>query len=100
MNELLNKRLFRSTFKVKIRVFVVLILIFASAFVGTTMLEFSKNADAIYPTLYEETNLADLMIDTGEWTHNASTFSNICNNIQTEYVNTDYAVLNLSLIHI
>ena len=94
MNELLNKRLFRSTFKVKIRVFVVLILIFASAFVGTTMLEFSKNADDIYPALYEETNLADLMIDTGEWTHNVSSFSNICNNIQTEYENTDFSVID------
>ena len=67
LRQLMVKRLLRSLWRAKLRVFVVLILILTASSLSLTLAEFNRNAEAVYEDFYLETNLADLMVETGDW---------------------------------
>ena len=63
MRILLIKRLSRSMWKTKLRLFTVIALISMSIWAGASMIEHTKNLDLIYDDFYDETNLADIFVD-------------------------------------
>ena len=81
LRQLMVKRLLRSLWKAKLRVFVILILIVAASSLSLTMAEFNRNAEAVYLDLYAETNLADLVVETGDWPVPVENLSGACDEL-------------------
>lgn len=48
---------------------------------GVLLREFSNNAEDIYLEIYDETNLADLIVETDAWMYPESSFLNACSEI-------------------
>ena len=67
MSNLLNKRLAKSLWRTKLRLFAVISMVFVGVFAGITFGGYAANLDIMYETMYEDsetgTNLADLWID-------------------------------------
>ena len=78
MRVLLIKRLSRSMWKTKLRLFTVIALISMSIWAGASMIEHTKNLDLIYEDFYDETNLADVFVDIpGNFT-DVETLNSVC----------------------
>ena len=78
MRVLLLRRMLRSLWRIRFRTGVMLLLIVITTLTGVMMAEFSRNGDAIYEEFYGETNLADLVVSTGEQHQPAANFSAAC----------------------
>ena len=74
MSLLLFKRLMRSLWRSKLRLFAVVLMVFVSAFAGVTFGGYAASIEPIYDVIYADdengTNLADIWVDTktGWWT--------------------------------
>ena len=85
MRVLLIKRLSRSMWKTKLRLFTVIALISMSIWAGASMIEHTKNLDLIYDDFYDETNLADVFVDIpGNFT-DVDTLNSVCVDFSTMY---------------
>ena len=67
MSTLLNKRLARSLWRTKLRLFAVIFMVSVGVFAGITFGGYSHNLDGMYETMHADdedgANLADLWID-------------------------------------
>ena len=74
MSALLNKRLARSLWRTKLRLFAVVLMVFVGVFAGITFGGYAHNLDGMYDTMQGDdesgANLADLWIDnrSAAWT--------------------------------
>ena len=86
LNILLLRRLRRSLMRTKLRIFTVVMLITLSVYAGVVFSEHNRNASLVYDDFYDETNLADLMIETYdlETKENLSTICSTIENIACE----------------
>ena len=64
LNILLLKRLRRSLMRTKLRIITVVLLITLSVYAGVIFSEHNRNATMVYDDFYNETNLADLIVET------------------------------------
>ncbi len=83
MRKLLFKRLRRSLWRIKLRVFMVLFLITLATWLSISMAEHTRNADSVYQDMYAETNLGDLFADSKGTFYPASSFDNACSNLSS-----------------
>ena len=83
MRKLLFKRLRRSLWRIKLRVFMVLFLITLATWLSISMAEHTRNADSVYQDMYAETNLGDLFADSNGTFYPASSFDNACSNLSS-----------------
>ena len=63
---------------------------------GVLLREFSNNAEDIYLEIYDETNLADLIVETDAWMYPESSFLNACSEINNNSKALIFNCLSLS----
>ena len=82
MSTLLNKRLARSLWRTKTRLFAVVMMVSVGVFAGITFSGYSHNLDGMYETLHadddEGANLADMWIDNRSTTWSHEEVMNFC----------------------
>ena len=49
-----------------------------TAMMSVTLREFSSNADDLYLNIYDETNLADIVVETDTWMYPENAFLEAC----------------------
>lgn len=89
---LLRRRLLRSLWHIKLRVGVLLLLIIIAGFTSLSMAEFSRNGDRVYEDFYTETNLADVVVETGGWPVPRENLTTACDTVVASHVGTSLAV--------
>ena len=86
---LLNKRLARSLWRTKLRLFAVVFMVSVGVFAGITFGGYSHNLEGMYDTMHgddeEGANLADLWIDNRSSIWSAEQVSSVC-----EYLNDSW----------
>ena len=78
MIPLITKSLFRGLRNFKLRLFFAIFLIFTTAMTGVLLREFSDNAEGLYLDIYDETNLADIIVETDSWMYPEDLFLDAC----------------------
>ncbi len=89
---LLRRRLLRSLWHIKLRLGVLLLLIIIAGFTSLSMAEFTRNADRVYEDFYAETNLADVVVETGGWPVPRENLTAACDAATAAHVGTSLAV--------
>lgn len=79
MIPLITKSLIRGLKNFKLRLFFAIFLIFTTAMSGVMIREFADNAEDLYLDLYDETNLADIIVETDSWMYKEDLFLGACN---------------------
>ena len=72
------KSLIRGLRNFKLRLFLMLFLIFITAMTSVALRGFSDNAEDLYLNIYDETNLADIIVETDTWMYPESSFLEAC----------------------
>ena len=87
MSALLNKRLARSLWRSKLRLFAVIFMVSVGVFAGLTFGGYSHNLSGMYDTMHADdddgANLADLWIDNRDATWSAEQVANSANTLLT-----------------
>ena len=85
MSALLNKRLARSLWRSKLRLFAVIFMVSVGVFAGLTFGGYSYNLNSMYDTMHADdddgANLADLWIDNRSTTWSAEQVANFCQHL-------------------
>ena len=85
MSALLNKRLARSLWRSKLRLFAVIFMVSVGVFAGLTFGGYSHNLSGMYDTMHADdddgANLADLWIDNRSTTWSAEQVANFCQHL-------------------
>ena len=99
MSSLLNKRLARSLWRTKLRLFAVIFMVSVGVFAGLTFGGYSHNLSGMYDTMHEDdelgANLADLWIDNRSTTWSAEDVAEFCDDLATSW---DYEEFGLILV--
>jgi len=89
MSSLLNKRLARSLWRTKLRLFAVIFMVSVGVFAGLTFGGYSHNLSGMYDTMHEDdelgANLADLWIDNRSTTWSAEEVAEFCDDLATSW---------------
>ena len=89
MSNLLNKRLARSLWRTKLRLFAVIFMVSVGVFAGLTFGGYSHNLSGMYDTMHDDNdtgaNLADLWIDNRSTTWSADEVTEFCNNLASNW---------------
>ena len=89
MSALLNKRLARSLWRTKLRLFAVIFMVSVGVFAGLTFGGYSHNLDSMYETMHKDddtgANLADLWIDNRTTTWSANQVADFCDNLESSW---------------
>ena len=89
MSNLLNKRLARSLWRTKPRLFAVVMMVAVGVFAGITFSGYSHNLDGMYETLHgdddEGANLADMWIDNRSTTWSHEEVTNFCSALEASW---------------
>lgn len=89
MSALLNKRLARSLWRSKLRLFAVIFMVSVGVFAGLTFGGYSHNLDSMYDTMHadndEGANLADLWIDNRSTTWSAEQVVGFCQHLSANW---------------
>ena len=89
MSNLLNKRLARSLWRTKLRLFAVIFMVSVGVFAGLTFGGYSHNLGGMYGTMHDDNdtgaNLADLWIDNRSTTWSAEEVSEFCTNLASNW---------------
>lgn len=89
MSNLLNKRLARSLWRTKPRLFAVVMMVAVGVFAGITFSGYSHNLDGMYETLHgdddEGANLADMWIDNRSTTWSHEEVMNFCSALEASW---------------
>ena len=89
MSNLLNKRLAKSLWRTKLRLFAVISMVFVGVFAGITFGGYASNLDIMYETMYEDsetgTNLADLWIDNQSTIWSGDQVNEFCESLQNSW---------------
>ena len=78
------KSLIRGLRNFKLRLFLMLFLIFMTAMMSVTLREFSSNAEDLYVNIYDETNLADIIVETDTWMYPENAFLEACSGADSD----------------
>ena len=85
MSALLNKRLARSLWRTKLRLFAVVFMVSVGVFAGITFGGYSHNLDGMYETMHADdkdgANLADLWIDNRSTLWSAEQVAEFCDDL-------------------
>ncbi len=85
MSALLNKRLARSLWRTKLRLFAVILMVFVGVFAGITFGGYSHNLDGMYETMQADdeggANLGDLWIDNRSATWTPDEVNEFCDSL-------------------
>lgn len=92
LRQLMIKRLLRSLWRSKLRVLVVLLLIIAASSLSVSLAEFNRNAAEVYVDFYGQTNLADLVVEAGNWPAPRDNLTAACQDFQTRQASTTLPV--------
>ena len=94
MSSLLNKRLARSLWRTKLRLFAVIFMVSVGVFAGLTFGGYSYNLDGMYETIHRDdttgANLADLWIDNRSTTWSAEEVTEFCDELASTWNNDDF----------
>lgn len=97
MFALLTKRLARSFWRTKIRLFAVIAMVMVGVFSGISFASYAHTATQMYDDIYADTNegvnLPDIWIENPTWVWNGSTSESICEEIVNQWPESDL-VLN------
>ena len=89
MSALLNKRLARSLWRTKLRLFAVIFMVSVGVFAGLTFGGYSHNLDSMYETMHKDddtgANLADLWIDNRTTTWSSNQVADFCDNLESSW---------------
>ena len=89
MSTLLNKRLARSLWRTKTRLFAVVMMVSVGVFAGITFSGYSHNLDGMYETLHADddkgANLADMWIDNRSTTWSHEEVMNFCGALEASW---------------
>ena len=92
MSALLNKRLARSLWRMKLRLFAVISMVFVGVFAGVTFGGYAANLETMYDTIYEDsetgTNLADLWIDNQSTVWSSEQVTGFCDSLRQSWPST------------
>ena len=92
MSNLLNKRLAKSLWRTKLRLFSVISMVFVGVFAGVTFGGYAASLDTMYETMYEDsetgTNLADLWIDNQSSVWSADQVNGFCESLHNAWPST------------
>ena len=90
MSNLLNKRLMRSLWRTKLRLFAVIFMVSVGVFAGITFGGYSHNLDGMYSTMQADddngANLADIWIDNRSTVWSPNQVSTFCSELVTSLV--------------
>lgn len=96
MSALLNKRLARSLWRTKLRLFAVIFMVSVGVFAGLTFSGYSHNLSGMYDTMHADdedgANLADLWIDNRSTTWSAQQVSNFCQELENSWNYDDFGL--------
>lgn len=99
MSALLNKRLARSLWRTKLRLFAVILMVFVGVFAGITFGGYSHNLDGMYETMQADdddgANLADLWIDNRSATWSPTDVNEFCNGLNRALMDASTTVSQL-----
>ncbi len=94
MSALLNKRLARSLWRSKLRLFAVIFMVSVGVFAGLTFGGYSHNLSGMYDTMHADdddgANLADLWIDNRTTTWSAQQVDDFCQHLTNNWNFADY----------
>ena len=94
---LLTKRLARSLWRTKIRLFAVVLMVTVGVFAGISFAAYAHTASSMYDDIYADTdegvNLADIWVENPSWAWDGSTADSICEEIANQWPDSDL-VLN------
>jgi len=94
---LLTKRLARSLWRTKIRLFAVIAMVMIGVFSGVSFASYAHTATQMYDDIYADTdegvNLPDIWIENPTWVWNGSTSESICEEIVNQWPDSEL-VLN------
>ena len=104
MSALLNKRLARSLWRTKLRLFAVVFMVSVGVFAGITFGGYSHNLDGMYEKMHADdedgANLADLWIDNHSTLWSAEQVAEFCDDLTASLDEISIQDIDLSLIHI
>ena len=93
---LLTKRLARSLWRTKIRLFAVVIMVMVGVFAGISFAAYAHTASSMYEDIYADTdegvNLADIWVENPSSTWNGSAADSICDEIEAQWPNSDLSL--------
>ncbi len=94
MSSLLNKRLARSLWRTKLRLFAVIFMVSVGVFAGLTFGGYSHNLSGMYDTMHDDNdsgaNLADLWIDNRSTTWSADEVTEFCDDLASNWDYDDF----------
>ena len=93
---LLTKRLARSLWRTKIRLFAVVIMVMVGVFAGISFAAYAHTASSMYDDIYADTdngvNLADIWVENPGSTWNGSAADSICDEIEAQWPDSDLSL--------
>ncbi|DAC14059.1 MAG TPA: FtsX-like permease family protein [Candidatus Poseidoniales archaeon] len=93
---LLTKRLARSLWRTKIRLFAVVIMVMVGVFAGISFAAYAHTASSMYEDIYADTdkgvNLADIWVENPSSTWNGSVADSICDEIEYQWPDSDLSL--------
>ncbi|MBH33437.1 MAG: hypothetical protein CMB75_03450 [Euryarchaeota archaeon] len=93
---LLTKRLARSLWRTKIRLFAVVVMVMVGVFAGISFAAYAHTASSIYEDIYADTdkgvNLADIWVENPSSTWNGSIADSICDEIENQWPDSDLSL--------
>ena len=96
MSSLLNKRLARSLWRTKLRLFAVIFMVSVGVFAGLTFGGYSHNLDGMYETIHRDdttgANLADLWIDNRSTTWSAEEITEFCDELASTWNHDEFGM--------
>ena len=96
MFRLLTKRLARSLWRTKIRLFAVVVMVMVGVFAGISFAAYAHTASGMYEDIYADTeegvNLADVWVENSGSTWNGSTADLICDEIRDQWPDSDLSL--------
>ena len=96
MSSLLNKRLARSLWRTKLRLFAVIFMVSVGVFAGLTFGGYSHNLDGMYETIHRDdttgANLADLWIDNRSTTWSAEEVTEFCDELASTWNHDEFGM--------
>jgi putative ABC transport system permease protein len=98
MSTLLIKRLARSLWRTKLRLFAVVALVALGVTAGISFGSYAKSADSLYETIYADTeegvNLPDLWVENSASTWNAESAAALCQKIHDQWPDSNLPLKN------
>ena len=95
MSMLLTKRLARSLWRTKLRLSAVIFMVAVGVFAGISFGSYANSATSLYDEIYDGedgVNLADIWVDKPSGVWNASTSDSICEQISTQWPESQYSL--------